>query len=52
MKFETRREIETRRKRQKQSAVLGMVLAFTLVTILGIAMWSSKKTLEKKKYGI
>lgn len=48
MKFETRRERETRLKRQKHSAVLGMVLAFTLVIILGIAMWSGKKTLEKK----
>lgn len=48
MKFETRRERETRLKRQKRSATLGMVLAFTLVIILGIAMWSGKKTLEKK----
>lgn len=48
MKFETRRERETRLKRQKRSAVLGMVLAFALVLILGVAIWSSKKSLEKK----
>lgn len=48
MKFETRREREQRLKKQKRSAVLGMVLAFALVMILGIAIWSSKKSLEKK----
>ena len=40
MKFETRRERETRRKRQKQSAILGMVLAFALVMIMGAVIWS------------
>mgnify|MGYP001176662495 CR=1 FL=1 len=43
MKFETRRERETRRKRQKQSAILGMVLAF-----MGAVIWSGKRTLEKQ----
>ena len=48
MKFETRRERETRRKRQKQSAILGMVLAFALVMIMGAVIWSGKRTLEKQ----
>lgn len=48
MKFETRREREQRLKRQKRSAVLGIVLAFALVMILGIAIWTGKKSLEKK----
>ena len=43
MKFETRRERETRRKRQKQSAILGMVLAFALVMIMGAVIWSGKR---------
>ena len=47
MKFETRRERETRRKRQKQSAILGMVLAFALVMIMGAVIWSGKRTLKK-----
>lgn len=48
MKFETRRESEIRRKRQKQSAVLGIVLAFALVIILGTAIWTGKRNLSKK----
>ena len=58
MKFETRRERETRRKRQKQSAILGMVLAFALVMIMGsrtglmrlmnIKSISRPKNLQKK----
>ena len=44
----TIRERETRRKRQKQSAILGMVLAFALVMIMGAVIWSGKRTLEKQ----
>lgn len=48
MKFETRRESENRRKRQRQSAVLGIVLAFALVIILGTAIWTGKRNLSEK----
>jgi cell division protein FtsB len=48
MKFETRRESEARLKRQKRSGIMGIVMAFALVLVLGAAMWYNKKSLEKK----
>lgn len=48
MKFETRREQAQRLKKQKRSGVFGIIAAFVLVIILGIAVWSSKISLEKK----
>ena len=46
MKFETRRERELRRKRQKRSAILGMVFAILVVIGLGILLWNGKKNIE------
>ncbi|MFR8131885.1 MAG: hypothetical protein ACLU90_11055 [Lachnospira sp.] len=48
MKFETRRERELRRKRQKRSAILGMVFAILVVIGLGILLWNGKKNIEAK----
>ena len=42
MKFETRRERELRRKRQKRSAILLVVIG------LGILLWNGKKNIEAK----
>ncbi len=48
MKFETKRERELRRKRQKRSAILGMVFAILVVIGLGILLWNGKKNIEAK----
>ena len=47
MRFETKREREQRRKRQKRSAILGMVFAM-LVVGLGVLLWNGKKNIEAK----
>ncbi|MFR4338797.1 MAG: hypothetical protein ACLT33_12965 [Lachnospira pectinoschiza] len=46
MKFETRRERELRRKRQKRSAILGMVFAILVVIGLGILLWNGRRILK------
>jgi cell division protein FtsB len=51
MKFETRREREQRLRRQKRSNRIGMLLAFALVAVIGIALLSSKRLLEKRNIG-
>lgn len=48
MKFETRRDRAMRLKRQKMSAVLGMIAAIVVVVALGIALWFGKTGLAKK----
>lgn len=48
MKFETRREREQRLKRQKRSGRLGLIAAFVLIALLGIALWNGKASLEKQ----
>ena len=48
MKFETRREREQRLRRQRRSGIAGMLVAFLLVTIIGIAMWNGKQSLAAK----
>ena len=48
MRFETRREREQRKKRQKRSAILGMVFAMLVVVGLGILLWNGKKNNEAK----
>ena len=48
MRFETKRERELRRKRQKRSAILGMVFAMLVVVGLGILLWNGKKRIEAK----
>lgn len=48
MKFETRREREQRLKRQRRSGIAGMLVAFLLVTIIGIALWNGKQSLAAK----
>lgn len=48
MRFETRREREQRKKRQKRSAILGMVFAMLVVVGLGILLWNGKKNIEAK----
>ena len=50
MRFETKREREQRRKRQKCSAILGMVFAM-LVVGLGVLLWNGKKNIEAKNVG-
>ena len=46
MRFETKREREQRRKRQKRSAILGMVFAMLVVVGLGVLLWNGKKNKE------
>ena len=48
MRFETQREREQRRKRQKRSAILGMVFAMLVVVGLGVLLWNGKKNIEAK----
>ena len=48
MRFETKREREQRRKRQKRSAILGMVFAMLVVVGLGVLLWNGKKNIEVK----
>lgn len=48
MRFETRREHAMRLKRQKRSGIIGLVLAFAVVIIIGIAMYTNKISLEKQ----
>lgn len=48
MKFETRRERKQRLRRQRRSGIAGMLVAFLLVTIIGIAMWNGKQSLAAK----
>ena len=48
MRFETKREREQRRKRQKRSAILGMVFAMLVVVGLGVLLWNGKKNIEAK----
>lgn len=48
MKFETRREREQRLKRQRRSGIAGMLVAFLLVTVIGIALWNGKQSLAAK----
>lgn len=48
MRFETRRERELRRKRQKRSAILGMVFALLVVIGLGVLLWNGKRSIEAK----
>ena len=48
MRFETKREREQRRKRQKRSAILGMVFAMLIVVGLGVLLWNGKKNIEAK----
>ena len=48
MRFETKREREQRRKRQKRSAILGMVFAMIVVVGLGVLLWNGKKNIEAK----
>ena len=48
MRFETRRERELRRKRQKRSAILGMVFAMLVVIGLGVLLWNGKRSIEAK----
>ena len=51
MRFETKREREQRRKRQKRSAILGMVFAMLVVVGLGVLLWNGKKNIEAKNVG-
>ena len=48
MKFETRREHAMRLKRQRRSGIIGLVLAFALVIVIGIAMYTNKVSLDKQ----
>lgn len=48
MKFETRREREQRLKRQRRSGIAGMLVAFLLVAVIGIALWNGKQSLSAK----
>ena len=51
MRFETKREREQRRKRQKRSAILGMVFAMLVVVGLGVLLWNGQKIIEAKNVG-
>ena len=42
MKYETRREHAMRLKRQRRSAIMGLVLAFLLVIVIGVVMYKSR----------
>ena len=49
MRFETKREREQRRKRQKRSAILGMVFAMLVVVGLGVLLWNGRKIAMKEE---
>ena len=49
MRFETKREREQRRKRQKRSAILGMVFAMLVVVGLGVLLWNEAKNVGYEK---
>ena len=48
MKYETRREHAMRLKRQRRSAIMGLVLAFLLVIVIGVVMYINKASLQKQ----
>ena len=48
MRFQTKREREQRRKRQKRSAILGMVFAMLVVVGLGVLLWNGRRILKPK----
>ena len=48
MRFETKREREQRRKRQKRSAILGMVFAMLVVVGLGVLYGMARRILKPK----
>ena len=48
MKFETRREKEIRKKRQRRSSIFGMVSAFGVILLLGVVLWNGKQSLADK----
>lgn len=48
MRFETKRERERRWKKQRRSAILGMLFAFAVVAGLGLVIWKGKLSLEVK----
>ena len=48
MKLETKRARAARLKRQKMSAVAGMIVAMIVVVALGIVLWRGKVGLEEK----
>lgn len=49
MRYESRREKEQRLKRQKQSAMIAMIVTFGVVALIAVSLWNGKRSLENKK---
>jgi len=48
MRFETRRAKAIRHRKQKMSAIAGLVVAMLVVFVLAIVLWRGKQELSKK----
>ncbi len=48
MILESRREREQRLRRQRRSGIAGIMLAFMLVAVIGIAIWNGKQMLAQR----
>lgn len=50
MKLETRREKALRLRKQRRSSILGMVIVFLLVLLIGVSLWNGKRSLSKQNH--
>lgn len=48
MRLETRREKALRLKKQKRSSIIGMVIVFMLVLLVGVSVWNAKQSLSRQ----
>lgn len=48
MKLESRREREMRYRRQKRASILGAVITFALVLVIGVALLVGKSSIDAK----
>ena len=48
MRLETRREKALRLKKQRRSSIIGMVIVFLLVLLVGVSVWNAKQSLSRQ----
>lgn len=48
MRLETRREKALRLKKQRRSSIIGMVIVFMLVLLVGVSVWNAKQSLSRQ----
>lgn len=48
MKLESRRERDMRYRRQKRSSIMGVIVIFALVLIIGVALFVGKNSIDSK----